>query len=306
MYTMMFSVLLTSAGLASNGQSGAYGGMGGSFVYGDYGQYAGQCFLPYPYYPPISWGGTPVRVEDPKCAELEKKVHDLTTIMRELVNREKEMELRLEQQDKLAELQKDLFSKLTDAIAKINARSDVTPAAHDSEAKRMIDFETRMRAVEAGKQDTTNALLIAKILDVLDRQMSVKNDPGFVALQKQVGDITHQINGIALKLDDAPKIQSTEMKSGHPLTRALIIVSLPADAKLFVDSFPSTIGSNLRSFISPDLEPGKSFFYNLRLEVTRKDKTYVAEQKVYFQPGREVHVSFDSIETAIANNAKKE
>ena len=90
---------------------------------------------------------------------------------------------------------------------------------------------------------------------------------------------------------------------GTKLSRGMIIVNLPSDATLYVNELESKPGSNVRSFISPDLEKGKAYFYTLRVELKRNDRVLTETQKITFQPGNEVVVSFnhlDRVEWAVA------
>jgi uncharacterized protein (TIGR03000 family) len=74
---------------------------------------------------------------------------------------------------------------------------------------------------------------------------------------------------------------------------ATIRVTLPADATLTVDGHATQSTSANRLFLSPPLEAGKSFFYTLKAEFVRDNKTITVEQKVFVQAGRETVVSLD-------------
>jgi uncharacterized protein (TIGR03000 family) len=72
---------------------------------------------------------------------------------------------------------------------------------------------------------------------------------------------------------------------------ATIVVDLPADAKLTIDGAATTSTSGHRTFVSPDLEPGKKFTYTLRAEVTRDNKPVVMEEKITVRAGKETQVT---------------
>jgi len=52
-----------------------------------------------------------------------------------------------------------------------------------------------------------------------------------------------------------------------------VLVRLPADAKVFFDDQPTTSTGPIRVFITPALEPGKDYTYQLKIEVVRGGKT---------------------------------
>jgi len=74
---------------------------------------------------------------------------------------------------------------------------------------------------------------------------------------------------------------------------ATIVVSLPADAKLSVDGHATTSTDEMRTFVSPALEPGRDFVYDLKGEVVRQGKTVIARREVTVHAGEETRVSLD-------------
>ena len=70
---------------------------------------------------------------------------------------------------------------------------------------------------------------------------------------------------------------------------ATIVVSLPADAKLMIDSYQTTSTSSRRVFVTPDLEPGQDFTYTLKAEANGKTVT----QKITVRAGVETPVTLD-------------
>jgi uncharacterized protein (TIGR03000 family) len=84
-----------------------------------------------------------------------------------------------------------------------------------------------------------------------------------------------------------------------PNTRALVIVNLPSDAKLYLDGQLTRGDANVRSFYSPELQAGVNYFYTLKVEVLRSGQMVSDTQRVYFQAGREVRVSFEHVGGAL-------
>jgi uncharacterized protein (TIGR03000 family) len=67
---------------------------------------------------------------------------------------------------------------------------------------------------------------------------------------------------------------------------ASLIVHLPADARLTIDGDPTRSTSGARWFVSPPLEPGKTFHYNLRAEVVRDGKRLTETRRVAVRAGQ--------------------
>jgi uncharacterized protein (TIGR03000 family) len=100
--------------------------------------------------------------------------------------------------------------------------------------------------------------------------------------------------------------QKKEMKKGDGLgyvdpTRATIVVSLPAEAKLFVDNKATVSTSNVRTFASPALELGKDFEYSLRAEMVRDGQKLVTSKTVLVRAGQETRVAIDFPTASVAS-----
>ena len=84
-------------------------------------------------------------------------------------------------------------------------------------------------------------------------------------------------------------------KEGKKATRgpapATIIVSLPANAKLTVDETVTKSTSATRVFISPALQVGQEYLYNLKAEVVQNGKTITLAKQVTVRAGNETTVS---------------
>jgi uncharacterized protein (TIGR03000 family) len=82
---------------------------------------------------------------------------------------------------------------------------------------------------------------------------------------------------------------------------ATIVVSLPADARLFVDGAPTTSTSERRALISPVLEFGSTYVYTVRAEVVRDGRTVEQTQQVTVRSGEATPVRFDFSTEAVAS-----
>ena len=79
---------------------------------------------------------------------------------------------------------------------------------------------------------------------------------------------------------------------------AKVTVHLPAEARLYVDEVLCNLASGTRSFTTPTLEPGRSYFYTLRMEVNRGGQTVTESRRVTVTTGKEVEVDFHATATA--------
>jgi len=83
---------------------------------------------------------------------------------------------------------------------------------------------------------------------------------------------------------------------------ATLTVTLPADAKLTVDGTPTKSTSAVRSFVTPDLNPGKTYSYVLKAEYPKDDKMVTEEMVVKVQAGKETKISFTGTGTTAVSS----
>jgi len=74
--------------------------------------------------------------------------------------------------------------------------------------------------------------------------------------------------------------------------RATLTVELPERAKLFVDDQPMKSTSAKRTFVTPPLEGGRTYYYELRAEVERDGQTMTVTRRVLVRPGQTVSTNF--------------
>jgi uncharacterized protein (TIGR03000 family) len=82
---------------------------------------------------------------------------------------------------------------------------------------------------------------------------------------------------------------------------ATIVVSLPAGANLIVDGTPTTSTSERRTFITPELETGVTYVYNMRAELVRDGQTVVQTQEVNVRGGETSTVQFQFSNQGVAS-----
>jgi uncharacterized protein (TIGR03000 family) len=80
---------------------------------------------------------------------------------------------------------------------------------------------------------------------------------------------------------------------------ATVVVRLPAGARLTIDGRPTRATGATRRFVSPPLQPGKTYTYRLRAEMGLEGRTVSATQTVTVQAGRRSQVQFGLSEARV-------
>ncbi len=85
-------------------------------------------------------------------------------------------------------------------------------------------------------------------------------------------------------------------------TRALIVVNVPAGAKVTFDGEATTSTASQRTFITPELEPGSNYTYVIKAETMKDGKpVLLAEKKVSFKAGQTTEVTLSQPATGVAS-----
>jgi uncharacterized protein (TIGR03000 family) len=82
----------------------------------------------------------------------------------------------------------------------------------------------------------------------------------------------------------------------------MLLVSLPAHAKLFVNGKETSSEGDLRRFVSRGLKAGFRYPYSLKAVIEQDGKEIVSTRDVALRPGRSARVEFDfaqSVETKV-------
>jgi uncharacterized protein (TIGR03000 family) len=76
---------------------------------------------------------------------------------------------------------------------------------------------------------------------------------------------------------------------------AQVTVVLPSEADLFIDGVRCPLTSGRRTFTTPALDRGRTYYYSLRAEITRDGQRYKQSQRVVLEAGKAVTVEFDRL-----------
>jgi len=81
-----------------------------------------------------------------------------------------------------------------------------------------------------------------------------------------------------------------------------VIVSLPKDAKLYVDGVYVPSKSSKRAFNTPKLKPGKKYYYTVKARAVRNGKPVVLKRKIYVSAGTKTYVKFNDMTSVSTSN----
>jgi uncharacterized protein (TIGR03000 family) len=88
--------------------------------------------------------------------------------------------------------------------------------------------------------------------------------------------------------------------------RARVIVSLPANGKLFVDNMPIRNAAEIKTFRTPALSKGQQYYYEMRAEVLVNGKVVTQTRHVTVAAGEVIRADFSTLGTAtgVAANSR--
>jgi uncharacterized protein (TIGR03000 family) len=101
--------------------------------------------------------------------------------------------------------------------------------------------------------------------------------------------------GLAVCVFTFPPVRGDE---AVPADKAVLVVRLPADAKLVVEGQTTKQTGAERTFESPTLDPQKKYVYTLKATWEEGGKKHEVTRKVSVKPGQRVTVDFNKEETS--------
>ena len=88
-----------------------------------------------------------------------------------------------------------------------------------------------------------------------------------------------------------------------PPTKARVVVTVPAEARLWVDQVECPLPGTVRTFDTPDLNPQQNYTYTLRIAVSRNGQTVEESRRVTLVPGERTQVNFiDTVAVSTVQN----
>ena len=88
-----------------------------------------------------------------------------------------------------------------------------------------------------------------------------------------------------------PRVVTSWARPAAGPAPASLVVHLPADARLTIDGYAPRSTSGTRWFITPPLEPGRTFRYELRAELERGSQRLTQTREVAVRAGQQSEVT---------------
>jgi uncharacterized protein (TIGR03000 family) len=99
------------------------------------------------------------------------------------------------------------------------------------------------------------------------------------------------------KLTTPPKTTGTNGMARAD-NSAKIVVEVPADARLFIDDQLMRAGGERRTYMTPQLQPGQRYYYEMRVEAMRDGESVTENRRVILQAGDLIEASFRDLSAA--------
>lgn len=87
-------------------------------------------------------------------------------------------------------------------------------------------------------------------------------------------------------------------------TNAKLVIELPANAKLFIDDMPVKVAAGVRTFNTPPLEPGKPYYYMVRIEMSRDGEPISETRRIIVHSGQIARADFKELESKTVKTAQ--
>src|SRR5262245_14919094 len=99
-----------------------------------------------------------------------------------------------------------------------------------------------------------------------------------------------------------PPKKGKEGKEEQAMAPATLIVSVPANARLLIDDQPTNMTSSQRVFVSPPLERGYDYVYNLKATLPGNGEPASTTRRITVRAGQTVRVNLDVPAAAAATD----
>jgi len=143
---------------------------------------------------------------------------------------------------------------------------------------------------------TPSVVTSPSVLTVPPTQSNTTVDPSVVPQTDAERDAIRQyLKGLRERKDDRKQPFIPPVPTPGEVSTAKVTVTVPADARLWVDQVECPLTSSVRSFDTPALKAGQTYAYTLRAQVERNGERVMDSQRVVLRAGQHVNVSFPNL-----------
>lgn len=258
------------------------------------------------------FGGMLVGEDSDRLDKIDKALHGVDRLLKELDRRFGKMKKKMDESEsqvnsrldagenamkKVADSQDELYemveifeSKLSERLKNLAKSIDLRiteeklntglDAIKDRE-KLQESFHRELRRIE----DKLAALQTQRATDADARK----------ALHDIDQALKTRIDRLSVHTEAPTKASKSSDHNGYqvPNNRALIMVNVPADARLFLEGKLTEGNGHVRAFVTPELEMGATYSYTLVVEIPRQGRTESSTRQVYFRAGSQVRVDLN-------------
>lgn len=194
-------------------------------------------------------------------------------------------------------------AKTSGAIDKINSRLDAMEKASEEKQQKEEFLKTLDQKLDMLQGNLrTQFGNVGKQFEFLNKQIQEERERR-EQFEKRLEKLENKSEPKTDNLLPLPKVPaegktstttdaSTASRFNVPAGKALVLVTLPGDARLLLNGNETKAQGSSRAFLTPDLEPGATYAYTLRVDVVRNGQVVSQVRTVRFAAGQQVTVSF--------------
>jgi uncharacterized protein (TIGR03000 family) len=104
--------------------------------------------------------------------------------------------------------------------------------------------------------------------------------------------------------EERDAVRDTLRRVRQTAQAAQITVRVPQNARLYVNNELSPLTSTTRALTTPSLQPGRQYYYDLKMEVTENGRSRTQRRQVVVSAGRQVTVDFGTGSAPVATASR--
>jgi uncharacterized protein (TIGR03000 family) len=248
--------------------------------------------------------GEPVYAADSGSGSTKRKLDDLAAQLQRISERIDAAENRFAameaKQKEMVAKHKEMEAKHKEMAANLRHKLE----EHARHMEKMVEArikEERVRQELAALREKTQAMeTAAKALNMIRvesmHQHLAKLENQIKKLEIALANNQQPTKGVGVRGSDSNSTfeASEDISAGEvPDGRALIVVMVPENARLYVNGQLKKGNSSQRFILTPQLEDG-DYYYTLRIDVDRDGRTQSQTRQISFRRGMQVRVSLDN------------